>query len=91
MITQRRDEEGLKQGGGCGGEGRQKPWESLVRITARIGERNVELGSDFFLCALTFLCLLFPYLEIGHNATWPASLGCSVRFDDQEGPVTQRS
>lgn len=48
MITQRRDEEGLKQGGGCGGEGRQKPWESLVRITARIGEQNVELGSDFF-------------------------------------------
>lgn len=40
-------------------------------------------GVIIFLFPFTFLCLLFPYLEIGPNATWPASLECFVRFDYQ--------
>ena len=68
----------------------RSPWESLVTITARKGGGKWTSGMIFFLCAFTFRRLLFPYLEIGHNITWPASLGCFVRFSDQKGPKTPR-
>lgn len=83
-MTKRRDAVGLEQGGSYGGRGREKP----LRIAAGNhcwNGRGMQISEVIlFLCLFTFLCLLFLHLEIGHNVTLPASLGCFVRFGDSE-------
>lgn len=84
LMTKRRDAVGLEQGGSYGGRGREKPLGIAAGNHCWNG-RGMQISEVIlFLCPFTFLCLLFLHLEIGHNVTLPASLGCFVRFGDSE-------
>ena len=83
-MTKRRDAVGLEQGGSYGGRGREKPLGITAGNHCWNGRGMQILGVILFLCPFTFLCLLFPILNLGITST------CLLPWDVSLDSVTQK-